>query len=156
MTNFNQTPYLPNQLDFPTEEPKKLGIVLDKMYLDIANRVNDRSIGIFNVNIPIVVGDVYYFRGVQSRQISQREIYDVTSTAPINHGLPYAQIDRFVRKYGDFTDGTDWYGFIDGSPTAIAGQIVFYITATQIVFVAGAGAPTVTKGQIILEWVVIA
>jgi len=154
MTNFNQTPYLPNQLDFPTEEPKKLGIVLDKMYLDIANRVNDRTIGIFTINTPIIVGDVWFSGSVQSRQIVQRQVYFVTSTAAINHNLPYVQIDRFTRKWGDFTDGTDWYGFIDGSPTAIAGQIVFYITATQIVFVAGAGAPTVTKGQIILEWIV--
>lgn len=152
MTNFNQTPYLPSQLDFPSEQPKQLGIVLDKMYIDIASRINDRTIGIFSVNTPITLGDVYYFAGVQTRQQSQRLMYNVTSTANFNHGIK--NLNRRVHFYGDWTDGTgNWYGFISGTPNAIAGQIVISLSTTQIIFTVGAGAPALTLGQIVIEWI---
>jgi len=35
---------------------------------------------------------------------------------------------------------------------AIAGQISFYVDPTNIVILAGVGAPTITSGLIILEW----
>ena len=48
----------------------------------------------------------------------------------------------------------DWYGAVYGSNTAIAGQLSFYITSTQIVILSGAGAPAITSGIIDVEFLV--
>jgi hypothetical protein len=59
---------------------------------------------------------------------------------------------QFTKCSGSFTDGTNSYGLFYASSVAIVGQITFYVTATQIIFLVGAGAPTLTSGLIILEW----
>ena len=145
----NQVSYLRTSRDFP-EEASQLSVELNKAYIDISNAVNNRTISIFSVNRPSITGESFYF--TNQRQQTQRQIYDVTSTSPIPHGLNLSQISRLTRTYGNFTDSTNWYGFISGSTVAIAGQISFYISPTNIVFVVGAGSPTITSGQIILEW----
>lgn len=153
MTNFNQTPFLPNQLDFPTDDARQLAIVLDKAYIDIANRINDRTIGVYATVTPFIVGDAYYLSGgVQGRKISQRKVFVITSTAaPIPLGFTYSQL---VNLYGDWTDGSGaWYGFIAGTPNALPGQIVISTTATDLVFTVDAGAPALTSGLVVVEWI---
>ncbi len=66
-----------------------------------------------------------------------------------------ADIDQFTRMYGQYTDGTNWYGLIAASNVAIPGQITFHVTPTQIIFVVGAGAPFLTRGNIVLEWLAV-
>lgn len=70
------------------------------------------------------------------------------------HNINWASI-AFIspRSYGTFTDGTNWYGAIYASSTAIVGQVSFYVTPTNIVVLTGAGAPAITSGFINLEWV---
>ncbi len=137
------------------DRPPQLGIVLDKMYIDIASRVNDRTIGTFSTNNQVIIGDTWFFSTFQKRQVAQRQVYDVTSTAAITHGIDFTQLDRFTSCYGNYTDGTNWYGIINGSSVAIAGQLSFYVTPTQIVFVVGAGSPVLTRGQIVLQWITV-
>lgn len=146
----NQVSFLRTSRDFPTENPEQLSVECNKAYVDTANALNARTIGIFPVNRPAITGESFFF--TTQKQQTLRQVYDVTSTASIPHGINLSQISRFTRTYGNFTDSTKWYGFISGSPTAITGQIVFSIDSTNIVFTVGAGAPTVTAGQIILEW----
>jgi len=49
---------------------------------------------------------------------------------------------------------TNSYGLIFGSnsATTIPGQISFYITATQIIFIVDGAAPALTSGRIVLTW----
>lgn len=151
MTNnvINQIPFLRTSREFP-EDIHNLVVEVNKSYLEIASAVNSRTIGLFPTNRPAITGESFYFS--TQRQQTLRQLYSVTSTANIPHGIKVSQTAGFTRMYGQFTDGTNWYGFIAGSSTAIAGQISFYITSTNIVFVSGAGAPTLTTGSIVLEW----
>lgn len=146
----NQVAYLRTSREFP-EDLTKLTIEINKSYVDIANIVNNRIIGLFPTNKPAITGESWFITGNQ-RQQSLRQLYPFTTTTPIPHGLNLNQIDRFTRCFGAFTDGTNWYGLINGSNIAIAGQVSFYVTPTNIVFLVGAGAPALTKGQIVLEW----
>ncbi len=146
----NQTPYLRTSRDFP-EESHQLSVELERAYIDIAAKVNERIIGIFPTNRPAVTGSSYYLTG-QTRQQELRQVYVFTSTASINHGINVINPNQFTGYQGTYTDSTNSYGLIFGSSTAIAGQISFYLTATQIVFVTGAGAPTLTSGIIVLSW----
>ena len=153
MTTALQTvPYLPGQRNFPNDNVQQLGVVLDKTYIEIAARINERTIGIFGVGFPIITGEKWYLTGQPQKQQTIRQLYFFTTTAAINHGIAVAGIDRFVRNWGEYTDGTNWYGLIHASNVAIPGQITFYVTPTQIVFLVGAGAPALTSGTIVLEW----
>jgi len=149
----NQTsPYLPLQRHFPADNTKSLGIELDKTYVDIANKVNARTIGLFALNTQIVTGEQWYISGQPQNQQTLRQLFTFTSTATIAHNINFAATDRFTLCYGEYTNGTNWFGLIHGSNVAIAGQISFYITPTNIVFLVGAGAPALTKGNIVLQW----
>lgn len=146
----NQIPYLRTTREFPSQD-KVLGIELNKAYLDIANVVNSRTIGLFAVGRSAITGEAWYLRGGRKQQ-TIRQAYQFTSTANIPHGINTQNFPGFTIKYGDYSDGTNWYGLISGTSVAIPGQISFYCTPTNIVFVTGAGAPALTSGIIVLEW----
>lgn len=149
-TVINQSPFIKSSREF-TPEVNLLSVILTRSYIEIATAINDRTIGLFPSNRPAITGNSYYVNKNQ-RQQSLRQAYTFTSTTSINHGIDITTIFDMAAMYGQFTDGTNWYGLIAASNVAIAGQISFYLTSTQIVFVLGAGAPALTKGIIVLEW----
>lgn len=146
----NTVPYLRTSREFPEEIPELL-TEITKSYIDIAACVNNRTIGIFPANRPAITGNSYFF--TTQKQQSLRQIYPMTSTSSIPHGLNLSQIPYFSTSFGEYTDGTNWYGLVAGSNMAIGGQISFYVDPTNIVFMVGAGAPTLTKGVVTLEWI---
>lgn len=147
----NQVPYLRTSRDFPTEI-EQLTVEINKAYVDTANAVNNRIISLFPTTRPAINGESWFITNNQ-RQQGFRQVYAFTTTANIAHGINFVNVERFTRNYGEFTDGTNWYGLINGSNVAIAGQISFYVTPTNIVFLTGGGAPALTKGNIVLEWI---
>ena len=145
--------YLRRQRTFPQDSPQALSVELDKAYIDIANTVNDRTIGTFAINKSTINGESWYLLGSNQRKQGQRQAYTFTATGNISHTLNFNSLSSFTRGFGSFTDGTNFYGVIFGSSTAIAGQVSFYITPTNIVVLAGAGAPSITSGIIVVEWI---
>jgi len=146
----NQVAFLRTSRNFP-EELHQLTVEVNKAYVDIANCVNSRTISLFPTGNSAITGESYFIKNNQKQQ-SLRQFYPVTSTAPIAHNIKFSQIDRFTKTYGEFTDNVNWYALIPGSNVAISGQISFYLTPTNIIFIVGAGAPALTKGNIVLEW----
>lgn len=146
----NNVPYLRTSRLFP-EDPELLSVEIDKSYIDIANCVNQRTIGLFPTGKPAINGESWFLTSNQ-RQQALRQVYTFTASGNIPHGLNTTSLTGFTKCTGEFTDGTNWYGVIFGSSVAIAGQISFYITPTNIVVLSGAGAPSITSGIIILEW----
>lgn len=130
---------------------RQFTIQANKAFVDTANAVNSRTIGIFPTSRPAINGEAWFLTANQ-KQEALRQVYPVTSTSAINHGITVVTLSQFIRCWGNFTDGTNAYGLIFGSSVAIAGQISFYITPTQIVFLIGAGSPAFTSGTVILEW----
>jgi len=154
----NQVAFLRTSREFP-EDIKKLTLQLSKAYIDTSNAVNNRTIGIFPVNRSAITGENWFLDGAQ-RQQGLRQVYTFTSTADINIGFKISSISQFTRFDGTYTDGTSWYGLIPGTSVAVAGQILFYVTVNGasttsdvIRFVVGAGAPALTSGKIVLEWI---
>jgi len=146
----NQVAYIRSSREFP-EDLKPLSVEVSKAYLDVATAVNNRIIAIFPTNRPAINGEAWYLVGNQKQQ-GLRQVYTFTSTTAINHGITVPNMAQFIRCFGSFTDGTNAYGLFFASSTAIAAQITFYLTPTQIIFNVGAVAPTLTKGTIVLEW----
>jgi hypothetical protein len=148
-----QAPYLRVQRDFPSDDLQKLAVEVDKSYIDTAARVNDRIIGLYALNFQVVTGEQWYLTGQPTPQQTLRQIYTFTAVGSIPHGINFTTVTLVSpRSYGSYTDGTNWYGVIYASSVAIAGQVSFYVTPTNIVVQAGAGAPAITSGTIILEW----
>ena len=148
----NQVAYLPTSRNYPTEIDQ-LVVEIDRTNVDTANAVNNRTISIFPTTRPAINGESWFLSGNQ-RQQALRQVYTLTSTAAINHGIMVVDPAQFVRCFGSYTDGTSSYGLIFGTSVAIAGQIVFYVTSTQIIFVVGGGTtPALTRGTVVLEWV---
>ncbi len=152
-----QSPFLRVQRNFPTDNSQALSIEVDRAYCDTAAKVNARTIGLFPVNRPAITGDKWFINstanGVAQNLQSLRQIYTFTATGNIPHGLNWTSVSQISpHSYGSLTDGTNWYGVLYASSTAIAGQVSFYVTPTNIVVLGGAGAPTITSGTILLEW----
>jgi hypothetical protein len=161
----NQVAYLPTTRIFP-EDLNQLSIESNRSYIDTANAVNNRIIGLYSVNRPAITGESWYFNNL--RRQSQRQIYIVTAPiitgSTIKIGFKLNTIFQISpRTYGSFTDALgNWYGLIYASSLPIAGQISFFIQvdvtpnskSDQIVFEVGAGAPVLTNGTIDLEWIV--
>jgi len=146
----NVTPYIKSSREFPADV-NQLSVILTRSYVELATAINLRTIGLFSVNKAVITGESWYVENNQ-RQQSLRKVFVFTTTANIPHNIDFTTLSRFVRLFGAYTEGTNWYGLIAGSNVAIAGQISFYITPTDIVFLVGAGAPALTKGNIVLEW----
>ena len=146
----NSTPFLRTSRNFP-EDDQALSVEITKTYIDIANAVNARTIGIYTLNQPSVTGESWFIVKAQKQQ-TLRQVYTFTAAGNITHNLKFASIS--AKSYGSFTDGTSWYGTIYASNTAIAGQVSFYVTSTDIIVLSGAGAPTITSGTIVIEFLV--
>ncbi len=149
--NLSQSSFLRTTRDFP-RNLDLMSVEINKAYIDIASSVNERVIGSFPLNKTVNTGETYYLRGANGQQ-TLRRVFAFTTTASITHGLDLTTIPGFSKGYGAFTDGTNWYGLLFGSNVAIVGQRSFYISPTQIVFLAGAGAPALTNGTLVIEWI---
>lgn len=150
--NFQISPFLTSQRKFPNEDLGDLALQSDLAYIDVAQKVNLRTIGVFPVNYPILTGETWFITGQTLRQQTLRQVYPFTAAGNIPHGINFATVSAFTNPFGSFTDGTNYYGAIYASNVAIAGEVSFYITPTNIVVLSGAGAPAITKGYIVLQW----
>lgn len=147
----NQSPYLRTSRDFP-EESHQLSVELERAYIDIAARVNDRTIGIFPVNRPCITGDSWYIQG-QLRNQTLRQVYLVSGAGNIAHGINTSNIVGFTKIYGTFTDGSIWYPLPYVDVTAANNQVNIVVNSTNIVITAGGGSPpTISSGYVVLEW----
>jgi hypothetical protein len=157
----NQAPFLRTSRNFPNEI-NQLTVEINRSYVDIANNVNNRTIGLFPTNRPAVNGESWFITNNQ-RQQGFRQIYTFTSTGSIPHYINILDISLISPKcYGSFRDSSNnYYGCIFASNASIPGQVSFYITPNSsisaldgnIVILAGAGAPTIQSGIIVIEWI---
>lgn len=147
----NQSPFLRTSRNYP-QEAQPLAVEVNRSYVDIAEKMNDRTIGLYPTTRSAQNGEKWYITANKA-QSAFRQVYPFTATGNIPHALTWNSVSFISpNSYGTFTDGTNWYGAIYGSSTAIAAQVSFYVTPTNIVVLAGAGAPTITQGYINLEW----
>jgi hypothetical protein len=155
-TNLQNAPYLQRQRDFPSKDIGSLSKQMDITYIDIAQKVNDRTVGIFAVNFPVITGEAWYLQGQPRKQQTLRQVYIITGPGPIitiPHGITLSQIAGFTKIYGTFTDGTNWYPLPYVDVLSATNQVNVIVNPTNIIITRGAGAaPAITKGWVILEW----
>ena len=154
MMNIQQEPYLRNQRNFPNDDIKELSTENDRAYIDIASKINQRTIGTFALNAALVTGEQWYVQGSAKKQQTLRQLYLFSDELLIvPHGINLSAISGFTKIYGTFTDGMNWYPLPYVDVVDVTNQINVIVNPTQIVVTLGAGSPPVlTTGYIVLEW----
>lgn len=148
--NSNQVSFLRTSRTFP-EDSQALSVELDRSYLDIANAVNVRTIGLFTNHKPSNTGEGFFLG--KGRQQTSRQVYMFTSSGSIDHGINFLSIAGFTRIYGTFTNGTNWYPLPYVDVVNANNQVNVIVTPTNIVITAGGGSPpAITSGFVIIEW----
>lgn len=150
----NQVPYLRTSREFP-EDPKQLIQEVSKSYIDIAGAVNSRVVGIFPSNRPAITGETWFITPGRVNQ-ALRQVYLFSGNSPftIPHGINFTDVEQFTVISGTAFDGTNYYPLPYVDVVAATNQINVMITDTDIIITAGAGAPAITSGIIILQWLV--
>lgn len=147
-----QSPYLRTSRNFPFET-QPLIVELTRSYIDIASKVNDRTIGLYPTTRAAINGESWFITKDQ-RQQGFRQVYTFTAAGNIAHGLDLTKLSMFTKIYGTFTDGTIWYPLPYVNVVAANNQVSVTVTATNIVITVGGGAPpTISSGVVVLEWV---
>ena len=151
----NRSPFIRTSRNFPTDA-QPLSIELDRSYLDIASCINARVIGTFPTVNAVQTGESWFIRQNQ-RQAGFRQVYNVTGAGNIPHGINLAQISGFVRIFGTFLDNSTpsapvWYPLPYVDAAAATNQVAVKVDGTNIVITAGGGAPTISSGTVVLEW----
>ena len=148
----NHDSYLRTSRNFPME-PQALAVEVNRSYVDIANAVNAKIIGIFPVNRSAVTGESWFLNGSAQRQQTLRQVYTFTAAGNIAHGLNLAQLSNITRIYGTIFDGSVYYPLPYVDVTNVNNQVSVSVTGTNIVVTAGAGSPpSITSGLVVLEW----
>jgi len=158
--------YLPTTKNFP-EDQDELREVISKAYVETAQAVNRRTIGVYNT-FQAVTGNQYYSNSnnnvanpIQFRQ-SYRRIYPFGAIAKgVTLTIPHSitGITQFVDIYGNaITDvSVNPNGLYIPLPYVIAtGDVTFqvqvYCDNTNIYIVNGASADNIVSGTIVLEY----
>lgn len=144
----SESPYLPTSFRF-SEDDKILISQLTRMYGSVAYRLNNREISIYDF-VERLTGQKWTDpNNLQVPKETFRKIFSFNAAGSFAHNI--TGITQ-VLAWGGYTDGTNFYGAIFGSNVATAGQVTFYVTPTNIVVLSGAGAPAITSGVIVLEY----
>ena len=151
ITPINQTSFLRSSRSFP-KEIDQLTVEVNKSYIDIANAVNIRTIGVFSYNNPAITGESWFLN--TGKQQTLRKVFTVTGAGPITHNIDLSSFGGFTRIYGTFKDNAGvWYPLPYVDEMAANNQISLKVTGTQILITAGTGTPpSIVSGNVVLEW----
>lgn len=149
------SPYLRVTRNIPTEL-QPLVIELNRIYPDIANAVNQRTIGIFPNASPIATGEQWYLNANAHSVNSEKQqtLRKVFILPPLsgNHNITNFTSVAFTRIYGTAYDGNIWYPLPYVDVTNITNQIQVVLNSTTYDVIRGTTSPAINKGFLILEW----
>ncbi len=149
----NQSAYLRTSREYP-EEIHQLSVEVNRTYVDVANAVNLRTIGLFAVNRPAITGEGWYF--TSSKQQSLRQLYSfgaIAAGGTLNIPYNITNFDRLVRLFGSVNTANDERPIPYPSVTANANIETKLDTVNKnIVISVGAASPAVVSGLIVFEW----
>jgi hypothetical protein len=158
--NIQITPYLRNQRQFPNDDLRELSNQCDHAYIDIAQKVNMRTIGLFASMFQIVTGERWYLQGQSQVQQTLRQVYPfgaVAAGTELDIPTGITNLVEFSRIYGTcITDVPDYrpLPYSDqGSATNNINILVATVAGTlQIRILPGATGANIVSGIVILEW----
>ncbi len=162
MTNLLQnSPYLREQRKFPSEDIKQLSLQCDLSYIDIAQKVNARTIGIFGTEFSVVTGEQWFLDGSSKKQQTLRQVYEFDIVlAGTSLDIPTnitTGTERFTRIYGTVNlSSGDILPLPYPDPATLTDGVTMKIVDVSgvqyIRITAGTTVSDVNSGIAILEW----
>lgn len=147
-----QAPYLREQRQFPSENINELARQTDHAYIDIASKVNARTIGIYATNFPVITGEQWYLQGQPRKQQTLRQVYQINSFTNFAHGIDFSSVSTFTVIRGIGFNGSIYYPLPYVLATNAAQNVGLLVNSTQIQFDKTGTPPVIVSGIIILEW----
>lgn len=149
-TASNQYQFLPVTRTF-SEDPEQFLIQITSTYSDISRRLNNREIALYDL-LETATGQQWFpTTGTNPNRFGVRKVFSFTGAGlTFNHGI--SNLVAMTHIYGAFTNGTNFYPLPYVDATAATNQVQVVVTPTQIVITRGAGAPSITSGIIVLEY----
>lgn len=149
-----KAPYLQTSLYFP-DDFDEFRVKFTAVFQDIANCVNVREISIYN-EVENLTGELWPVQtpvpgdtsSQRTRQTFRKIFFFSDATLTFNHGIVGATL--FTHIYGTATDGTIFFPIPYVFPPAQ--QIGIRVTSTQVVIQKAGGAPAITNGTVVLEY----
>lgn len=150
--------FIPTSTFFP-EDFESFRTKFLELYRDLSNTVNVREIGIYDLE-EFLTGENWFTAGnPQKKRKTFRSVYILPATAAgattnIAHGISAVNTTTtFTAIYGTcVTDVIDNRPIPYASVTAVNQQIEINVDATNINVINGAGAPNITSGLIVVEY----
>jgi hypothetical protein len=146
----NQTPYLRTSRNFPSD-PQPLSVEINRSYLDIAEKINVRTIGIFPTLKPAITGESWFLTN-NVKQQTLRQVFKFTGSSSFNHNLNFANISFFTVIRGIGFDGSNYFPIPYVAATITNGNVGVFVSPTGIIFSTDVASPTIVSGFILLEW----
>lgn len=156
---FNPTnslaPYLQTSVFFP-DDFDAFRLKFLSLYRDIANIVNTRQIGVYDLQ-EFLTGESWFTTGdPQKKRQPYRKVFEIGAiatgaTSTTAHSL--TNITAFTHIYGTcITDVVDFRPIPYASATAVNLQIELKVDATNITIINGAAAPNITSAIVVLDY----
>lgn len=145
----NQVFFLRTTRNFP-QEIQPLVVEVNRAYVDTANAVNNRTIGVFPSNKPALNGEAWFVSENQ-RQSGFRQIFSLPPLVANHNIVNYGSL-AFTRIYGTAFDGNIWYPLPYVDVSNLSSQIQIVINPTTYNVIRGATAPAINQGFLVLEW----
>ncbi len=150
-----RSPFLPTSQVYP-EDLSQLLITMTQVYIDQANAINIRQIGIFDQTQSVTGQQFFNTSNVQQPRLSFRKVFSIGAiaagaTSTTAHGL--TGVTSYTHIYATaVTVIPDNRPIPYNSATLVTDQVSLTVTATNIVIVNGATAPNITSAIVVLEF----
>lgn len=156
------SPFVPTFRQFPTEDAHNLEKQLVNFHNQTNTAVNNRTISTFQLHVDgdsqmLPNGERWFSTAPQLATSPQRlrdgfriVVQVAGASLVVNHNI--TQINQVTRLYGAFFDGTFWQHLPYVDTLAAANQIAIKVSPTQIIVTKGVGAPSISQGIVILEY----
>lgn len=149
----SETPYLPTTQRF--NEKEQFPDQLSRMYSNIAYRLNDREIGIYDFTERLTGQKWTDSNNLQLRKETFRKVFNFTAIAAgatlnIAHGI--TGIILVTNWFGGVVVAGGFRPLPRVSVTLVTDQIQVDIVGANIVIINGATAPAITSGSIVIEY----
>jgi len=148
-------PYLQTSFYFP-DDFDEFRVKFLSIYQQIANSVNVRQIGIFDLN-EFLTGEQWFTAGnPQIKRQTFRKVFNIGAiaagaTSTTAHGI--SGVTSFTHIYGtSVTAAPDYRPIPYASATAVNQQIELKVSSSNITIINGAAAPNITSALVVLEY----
>ncbi len=143
-------PYLQTSVYFPNDFDE-FRVTFLGQFRNIGNLINVRQIGIFD-EVEFLTGEQWpdVTNSQKKRQTFRKIFFFSDASLTFNHNITGIVLCTHI--YGTGTNGTNFFPIPYVSATAVANQIQIDVTPTQVIITKGGGAPAITNGVIVLEY----